>query len=373
MNDFMMIVIHFIMVCALVFFGMRVERRWELSRYFISPPLLAGVAGTILLILLIKVTGHPLNLDPTLGRWLVTCFLFVIGFRIGMIYTWRHIRTLVVFTVLSTGLLVLLELISWALFNDHPILFATLGAMSFAWNDEWLGHAQMYDANISIVFHTSLLLVFFFTPLIIRLFSRQASPPQEENLLSVSFPIPLKWRVVGISLAVVVTFSACLIKYYWLDRLSFLFDFVLSMGIGVGIGLMFRGSRSNHPLVQSIGSLGRWSLYGFIVVMILNASHEVWLRGQWSIAGLLAAKLVVLSILFLGISRFLVRNHHHLVWASATWAFTLSAPVTCMNAMRSVADRYGEADDVILVVPPVILWLINYPHYLIFVWLYGTS
>jgi Na+/glutamate symporter len=369
MNDYLMFLFSFLIIFILVYVGVRIERKLVLSRYYISPPLLAGTLGSIVLILVMWMSGIRWNPEPIVGQLLVTSFLFFVGFKIGTVYTIRHMRSLLLFFLLTTGLLFLLEIISWSQFRERPVFIESFGAMSFAWNDEWLSYTRMHYPDISIIYHTSLLLVFLITPLMIRFMSRKIIQENRPDQPLLSF----KWRSIGILMAAAATISASWIKHLWLEQAMFLFDFVLSMGVGIGIGLWFRGKRAQSPLVLSIAESGKYSLYGFVAVMMLTASQEIWLHGNWIIAGLLFVKLFILSVLLLILSRLVVRNHKHLVWASATWAFTLSAPVSCMNAMRTVVDQHGEADDVILIVPPVILWAINYPHYLIFIWLYGTK
>lgn len=177
----------------------------------------------------------------------------------------------------------------------------------------------------------------------------------------------------GFVLASVVSVLAYMIKQYWLEQIPFLFDLVVSMGIGVGLGLYLRRrGQLQHPLVYSLVNVGTWALFGFIVFMMLMATHEIWFHGSWLITALLSIKLIVLSSILVILSKRFIRTHKHLIWFGAAWAFILSAPVTCMNAMRTVTDQHNEADDVILIVPPVILWMINYPHYYIFIWLYGA-
>jgi Na+/glutamate symporter len=365
----MKILLELILVFIWVELGIRIERRWVLSRLYISPPLLAGTLGSIAIVGLTWMTDIPWSYETIVGRLLVTGFLFFVGFKIGMVYTLRHVRSLLLFSLLSVGLLFLFEIISWTLFRDRPMWLESLGAMSFAWNDEWMTFARQYDPDAPVVFHTSLLLVFLITPLVLRLLAGKVT---EVRQTAVQHSLSSIWRTIGIVLVAAAALSAYWIKILWLAHVLFLFDFVLTMGMGIGAGLLFRGKREQRPLVFATQEVGKWSLYGFIVVMMITASHEVWQHGNGSITGLLTIKIVFLSMLALFLSRLFVRNRKHLIWASATWAFTISAPVSCMNAMRTVADKHGEAEDVILVVPPVILWMINYPHYWIFAWLYGT-
>jgi hypothetical protein len=220
-----------------------------------------------------------------------------------MVYTLQHIRSLLLFSLFSICLLLLLEIASWSMFQEYPLFLEAFGAMSFAWNDEWLSQTRMYYPDVSIVYHTSLLIVFLITPLMIRWMSQNTIQESRSVQPSLSF----KRRLVGILMTTAATFSAYWIKYLWLEQAMFLFDFVISMGIGIGLGLWFRGKRTESPIVSSIAETGKYSLYGFIVVMMLTASYEIWLYGSITIAGLLFVKLFVLLVLLLILSRFIIR------------------------------------------------------------------
>jgi ESS family glutamate:Na+ symporter len=47
---------------------------------------------------------------------------------------------------------------------------------------------------------------------------------------------------------------------------------------------------------------------------------------------------------------------------AAGWTFMLNTPVVCMHGMRTAVNRIGPAPYVLLIVPPVILWMVNYIH-----------
>jgi Na+/glutamate symporter len=366
-----MIIISFIVICTLVFCGIWFSSRCNLFRYYVSPPLFGGLLGILILIALMAVTGFKWQPEPIVGRLFVTCFLFFIGMKMGSDYTYKHIIKLVKFTLFATGLLVCLELLSWFLLRKHMDLMSIVGTMSFAWNDEWLIFLQTNHPDISFIFYTSMLLVFIFTPVLLWFTSNRHILEQQPMA---SMGTSWKWNLTGFVLAALITVMAYMMKYLWLEHTLFLFDFVISMGIGVGFGLILRKrAQWSHPLFVSIANAGKWGLYGFIIFMLLTAIHEIWTHVNWMIIIFLLIKLFVLSGIMIVLTRRFVRNHKHLIWVSAAWAFTLSAPVTCMNAMRTVTDRHGEADDVVLVVPLVILWLINYPHYYMFIWLYGSN
>lgn len=197
-SDAPMIISSFIVIMILTYAGMRLSLLWNLSRYYISPPLAGGILGIIILLSLIAALGLDWKPEPIVGRLLVTCFLFFIGVRIGSVYTYKHIRILVMLFLLTTGSLVLLELLSWLLLRDQTNLLVTLGAMSFAWNDEWLMYMQGIHPDASIIFYTSMLLVFLCTPLMLRMMS---TPNIPRNQRSSWIRIPWIWRLRGFVLA----------------------------------------------------------------------------------------------------------------------------------------------------------------------------
>ncbi|MEX2416305.1 MAG: hypothetical protein WD424_09175 [Paenibacillaceae bacterium] len=226
-----MIISSFIVIILLTYAGMRFSSLWSLSRYYISPPLAGGILGIIVLVTLMAVTGVDWKPEPIVGRLFVTCFLFFIGVKMGSIYTYKYIRILEVFFLLTTGFLVLLELLTWLLLREQTNLLAIVGAMSFAWNDEWLMYMQGIHPDVSIIFYTSMLLVFLFTPLMLRLMSKPDIP---QNRRITSIGIPWIWRLSGFVLASVISVLAYMIKQYGLEQIPFLFDLVISLADGHG-------------------------------------------------------------------------------------------------------------------------------------------
>jgi Na+/glutamate symporter len=371
MIDYINTVVTLFIIIVLVYAGNRLDRIWNLSRHYISPPLLSGMLGTAVFIPVYLFTDLNWVPEPIAGRLLVTAFLFYIGVRMGLVYTIKHLKTLTLFMLFSIVLLVLFEALTWLFFRNDPELLMTIGPMSFAWNDEWSGYLQNNYPDVNFVFHISLLYVLLLSPLFIKFISKNKDLKYVEYNQN-NIGSPLAYRSIGLFISVIATFIAYGIKTNWFELAPFMFDFVFSMAVGLLLGAGLRQKHSQHPTVLSIMEIGTWSLYSFIVFMIITAVIHVWDEPNWYIASLLLAKHLIFFMIIVCISRIWVKNLQHMVLASATWAFLLSAPVTCMNAMRTVTNRHGNADDIILVVPPVILWLINYPHYFIYIWLYGN-
>lgn len=356
-------------IYALVFLGIRIEHRCKLSRYYISPPLTGGGIGALLWIAGTYTMDFDWVPQPAVGLWLVTLFLFFVGIKIGLLYTKRHVRSLIVFSAFAVGLLLIVEILARVLLNESDTAFTVFGSISFAWNDEWLSFVSRRFPEAEAVSYTSLLLVFAFTPIVISLLNKRFFKISGPSA-SLHFK---EWSPRGAFIVFLASLSTLWMKHLWFGETMFVFAFVLSMTVGIGVGFLFRkkpeGLKPNF--FPTVAEAGKLSLYGFIVFMFLKAAEVVYLHGSWKLFGLVFVKISVVSFILILVARRRMKNHKHMVWAGAAWAFTLSAPVTCMNAMRSVVDRHGEADDIVYIVPPVILWLINYPHYFLFTWIHG--
>lgn len=164
----------------------------------------------------------------------------------------------------------------------------------------------------------------------------------------------------------------CKAYLYMKNICFFIFDFLISMSLGIITGLSIKYSviRQKSDWVAASHVIGSFSLNGFIVYMILSCASLLLMEWSWEIAGLLFIKWLFISAVFIIVSKLIVKNHEQSVLISACWAFTLSAPSACMNALNSVISKHGEAEEVVLIIPPVILWLVNYPHYMLFQFLY---
>ncbi|MCZ8516956.1 hypothetical protein O9H85_32290 [Paenibacillus filicis] len=370
----MSVILQFVSVTVIfsfVYLGLRMERWWGLSRLYISPPLAGGIIGAFLLSIGFFATGFFWTPSEQVTHWLVTSFLFFIGVKIGCIYTKRHILVMGIFLLITVVPMLLLEGLAWFFFRGYPLFREWIGTSTLAWNPEWIEHIQAIlpvSGNVQVVSQTTLLIVFLISPFVIRLmqtFSPPDSGVQTRNAIKI-------WNLSAFVLHVTITGVALWLKHTWFSSFLFVFDYVISMLIGVMFGVWLRktGWEKKHHFLQTVQQMGTLSLYGFIVAMMLGATAAILTHGTMAVTAILMIKIIVISILFIWLARKWAKNHRRLVLLSACWSFTLSAPVACMNAMRSVTDRHGEADNVLLIVPPVVLWLMNYPHYALFTWLY---
>ncbi|MFD2672693.1 hypothetical protein [Marinicrinis sediminis] len=372
MSDVLSLVVVYVLIGA----ALRLESTWQLSRYYISPPLLAGAAGSLLL----------LTTDPWLFEWapsesfttgLVTCFLFTIGFQMGRMYTLRYYGRLFTILFLSVLLLLGLEGMVWMLFHDglHQQL---LGTSTFAWNPEWMERFRDSFPGQPVLSgyeFISLWMVFMLTPIVLRLMSPFHSKPPSASAPAVQWT---RWNMGVAGGVVLISWLSMELKSMWFMHSLYIFEFVISMTIGWVCGLVYRYRLSgklqagqSQRLLLTIKGMGTLSLYGFIVTMLMLSAGVLRQEGELWMVSLLLLKGLIISLLIIWIARKTVRRPAQFVWLGACWAFVLSAPVACMNVMRTIVERDGEANEVLLVVPPVILWLVNYPHEWIFRWIYG--
>lgn len=364
------------LVIGLIILGHFIDKNSQLTSRYVSPALVGGLVGSLILLIAVVVFKYTWQLPQLFERLLLTAFLFSIGIRIGLVYSWQHIRNMTYLLIIASVFLFILELTIQFGFHTYSKLVLSFGSSTFSWNNEWGLRIQPLfprEQKLWLYFQLSLFLVFLLTPFVLwRLQSFTTLAEVEHKGINIG-----NWHVLGLGAVVGVSFAAVWLKICYLADVLFLFDFVISMTIGVMVGIMLRRTNNNthRQFVSTIQDIGLLSLDGFIIIMILNSAYVILAQWSWVIFGLLLTKILIVTLIFVVIVSYWVKDRRRLVLASAVWAFILSSPVTCMNAMRSVVSKHGEADDVLLLVPPVILWLVNYPHYVIFLWLYklGSS
>jgi hypothetical protein len=304
----------------------------------------------------------------------IASFLFSIGIKIAFTYTLKHVRNLILLFIFSIGIVTIMNGTAWLVRSRSVEYSYLLSSLTFAWNDEWITRMTplVKFENLFIYANLSLFIVLLLTPIVLRL---MRNPAILEVRLHAGNIAVRNWHPLAVIAHAIFVGLAIWIKQEYLNDVPFLFTFVISMSFGYMMGLWLRKvpdeRRIKDQWLPAIQELGTLSLYFFIISMVLLSSMGVWI--YWSSADVIMAGLKVLFItaIYVGLARRWANSCDRLVLISATWAFTLSAPVTCMNAMRSVVDRHGPAEDVLLLVPPVILWLVNYPHYIIMIQLFG--
>ncbi|UII54158.1 hypothetical protein LS684_10630 [Cytobacillus spongiae] len=118
---------------------------------------------------------------------------------------------------------------------------------------------------------------------------------------------------------------------------------------------------------EQVNQLGTIGLYLFIILTVYKTSNLLTFFPFEHLL-IIVSKSIIVGILSFSICLMLLRRFteaERIVVIVAMWSFTLYAPVVCMHARRTAVNRVGPAPYVLLVVPLIILWLINYVH----VWL----
>lgn len=364
-----MLIIDLLIIFALVAVGYGLDDYFNLTDLYITPPVAGVVIGVGLNLLKYLLTGRmwlPQSFAPKL---LVTFFLFSIGVKIAITYEKKHLMRLFNLFWITVLIMLMIDLIAIRVADSSLSLFA-LGSSSLAWNGVWLDFIKDLFPNLTAVkfyFHASLWAVFIAAPVVLRLFTfferEDTHQPQPPKISEWNYGVVL--GSLGLAL------GAIFLRSTFLTRVPFLFSFIIAMWLGIWVGFIIQKKEIDAvPLVTSIGEAGLLSLYGFIVATLLKSAQVVVNNWNLNLVYLLLIKIFLITIFHIILARFLVRDHEDLVLMGACWAFTLSAPISCMNTMNSIVRYHGEADDALLLVPPIVLWLINYAHYGAFLWLY---
>ncbi|WP_204702177.1 hypothetical protein [Halanaerobacter jeridensis] len=364
-----MLIIDVIIVLILVAVGYMLDDYFNLTALYITPPVAGGVIGIIVNLVNYAMTGSmwlPHQFGPQL---LITIFLFSIGVKIALTYGKKHLISLFNLFWITVVIMFIIDAVAIMTTNNSVSLFA-FGSSSLAWNGAWLNFIQQVFPNLTTIqfyFHASLLAAFLLAPVVVKMFVffevEEIQNPARPQIGD------WHWGVVIVSLFLALT--AIFMRTNFLAGIPYLFSFIIAMWLGIIVGLVIDhfANDKQDQMLTSIGELGLLSLYGFIVSMLLKSTNIVVTNWNLRLLYLLIIKIIIITVIHIILAKLLVKDHHDLVLMGACWAFTLSAPVACMNTMNSIVRYHGEADDVLLLVPPIVLWLINYAHYGVFIWL----
>lgn len=365
-----MLIIDLLVVLSLVAVGYLLDDYFNLTTLYITPPVAGGVIGIAINLINYAVTGSMWLPDQFGPQLLITIFLFSIGVKIALTYGKQHLISLFNLFWITVVIMLMIDAVAVITADSSQLLFV-FGSSSLAWNGEWLSFIQQVFPNLDLVqfyFHASLLVTFIVAPVVVKMFVFfEVKETQHPDWPQVS-----DWNWSTVFFSIVLAIAAIFMRTTFLDTVPFLFSFIIAMWLGIIVGLIISYflNDDKSQITTSIGELGVLSLYGFIVAMLLKSTNIVVTNWNQRLIYLLAIKIVIITVIHIILAKLLVKNHHDLVLMGACWAFTLSAPVACMNTMNSIVRYHGEADDVLLLVPPLVLWLINYAHYGVFLWLY---
>ncbi|WP_281976261.1 hypothetical protein [Halobacillus litoralis] len=176
----------------------------------------------------------------------------------------------------------------------------------------------------------------------------------------------LKWSLsrMGLLVLSVSTASVLLNEHVLQGSIPFLFDYVFTAFVGYAIGKSHVAlSNRTFPYLEDMSNLGTLSLYAFICVTIYEAAQVGFDSFRPIFFILILTKTLVIGLMTIGIVLVALKKmkkEEKMISIVAGWTLLLNAPVTCMHGMRSVTSKLGPVPQVLLIVPPVVLWLINY-------------
>lgn len=357
--------ISLLLVSLVMVIGNWFSNKLNSQLYFLSPPLISGLVLFAITLVCTRIFSVALPIPNQLERIFVSIFIFSIGVLMAFIYKKKH-WLYVLYLSIGCGILLLIFQLIIFFMPDHFVLYA--GSYMFAWNNEILKQIIPKDMQATFYFWAmvELLIIFITTPVYLKLLEKRLvikptlniqPPPQLHTIKK-----PISMLIIILSLGVV-----------WLNdridlKVPFLFDFVILGFIGYILGKFMKTYWTKKKVdllnreIHQIGSIG---LYGFIIIQFHHVGTLNWRLFETEIFLFLLVKTFVLALfIFIGIKWLFIhyQDHERVVAAVAGWTFILNAPVTCMHGMRSIVNKYGPANNILLIIPPVILWIVNYIH-----------
>lgn len=360
-----MIVSYLILFITLYISG-KLVKHYKLQQSFISTPFIGSLIVVACGVVSILLFDKQVEFIPEINRIFMNVFLFTIGFQTSLIFTSYHWRRVINLTLISGFLL--MGLYGVALLFKGELQYV-MGPYLTGFNEELLLYL-VQDQSQSLVRywgHVQMVIVFLLTPIFLKMlnsiFARK-NPPKIEELPSDPLTLPMSKSTVYTILAAVtfVVFKIIIVG----EQIPFLFDFVFTSTLGYLFGKQVakrRSQKMKEKLLYEQNNLGTLGLYLYIMVTIFGAVFSEGGFFSYQYLGMIITKTIVIGLISLFLVRLMFRSmshHEKLVAIVAGWTFLLNAPVVCMHGMRTVVNRFGPAPNVLLIVPPVVLWLINY-------------
>lgn len=311
--------------------------------------------------------NYNLNFPEVVRRLSVTVFLFSIGLQITLNFSKSYTIRLLNLLMLSIAIITIMDLFS-SLMLDHDGRWL-FGSMMFAYNQDIVEVIVTEESRDFIRFWGSvqMIIVFLLTPLYLNLSFSIFKDPKS------AIPLVPKEKIhIPLTKETLVIFSLSYLFYLASKATAsfsflFLYDFVFSLVAGMIYGSYLVRKRS--PLIKQKAELfqmaGTAGLYLFIILSVNNI-HSA----DWDQLNSRLFLLIIFKTILTGVITFIVSIIFFKKWTIADkitatvagWTFMLNEPVICMHGMRTAVNRLGPAPSVLLVVPPVILWIINYFH-----------
>ena len=336
--------------------------------FLISTPLIGGILLATISLTLSYVFSFTLHIPYFIERIFITGFLFSVGYEISSIFNVRYLKQILKLSIICVILLFVMNGISY-IFPANLKLY--VGTSMFAWNNEIISkiipNSQLIEYFQFWAF-LQMMVLFMFTPIFLGLLEKKLGMIKNTIITSNRLPtyrfliFPSKEQII------IYLFSSLIVlmKVYWIpESIPFLFDFVLSMFSGFLFYKICNAKPTKfQPNQQKVKNAGTVGLYGFIIIQFNHIALLDWTIFKFDIFILLLTKTFIIGIVsYYGVKILRIRHNQHelMVAIVAGWTFTLNAPVACMHGMRTVVNKYGPSE-ILLIIPPVILWLVNYIH-----------
>jgi hypothetical protein len=372
------IVIHIILVSLILKVSTFISQKLQSDKYFVSVAYIAVLLLFILKLVLHTIFSYDIVFSPFIERVLVTTFLFGIGYQIGAIYLKNHWKRMINLLVLCTFSLLLLK-ISSQLFDGYW-LSTLLDSIFFAYNNDLrlmvVSHERLEQVYIIAMAQTALL--FFLTPIFLCIIERKLEKSKSRTLNLQIHPktTPINKNMFMFLSIILLSILIVTIKIsFFLNSPLFIYDYVISMILGFTLSKWGQKHLSKEEEVErntSIQKLGTFALYGFLITSVYQITENYWtVLGIEFIYAFLIKFILIGAIIFIFVTTFMksLSYEETLVAIVAGWTFTQGSPYICMHGMRSAVNKVGAAPNVLLIVPPVILWLVNYVHlFIYFLW-----
>ncbi|GGJ59307.1 ESS family glutamate:Na+ symporter [Anoxybacillus voinovskiensis] len=343
------------------------ERKYELHRYYLSIPFVGSVI-LLTITVLTKVIFHYRLEPPFLfQRVAVTIFLFSIGFQIALFLNKLFFKRFVILLAICVVLLIFFVHISYFVFPPYNWI---VGDLLFAYNEDFIKLTVPSYIQNDMVFwsYVQLAIVFFLTPVFLSIVSKRLDKQDISNIQNCAnhlyqekITIPLTRET-----AYVVLFALGIVVITQHITVFFLYDYVYAMLGGFSYGLLAKTRQSKlDEKTRMFHQLGTIGLYLFIMTSVQKIAFFDWFRLSYTVFLIVMAKTMIVAVFVVWIVQRLFPTlsfSEKLVTAVAGWSFILSAPVVCMHGMRTVVNKHGAVPYVLLVIPPVILWMVNYIH-----------
>ncbi|WP_246938718.1 hypothetical protein [Bacillus pinisoli] len=365
-----MFIINLFFYSLCIIIAVRLVNHYQLQKLFISIPYLTVLITLPITFIVFKLFQIELTLPVVIQRFAITIFLFSIGVQIATILNKRYVKRIIYLSVITIISLFLLNLIAIP-FPEY--LQVIVGPSMFAFNIFMINHVVSLEYRDFLLYWNSIQMFFVFltTPVFLFLsnkilINRYPDVKDPPILLKENLSIKLtNENIVSMMISIVIVLIT--MKLPVLNHL-FLHDFVFGLITGFSFGLFQKKFFSQHEKVTHLHQMGNLGLYIFIISTINHVAfvHHTLLNLSILLVVIIKTILVAIISFLLIYYAFTTLSHKEKLVASvAGWTFILNAPVVCMHGMRTVVTTYGPAPYMLLIIPPIILWVVNYFHIIV--------